>query len=97
MLNEGENWTCTYADMLQLGAIKVTKLARGTGAPLAGATFTITGPKNVPNPTTWQVTTGPDGTACAPAPGQPTGLPFGTYTVTETVAPPGYDLTGATP
>ncbi len=64
--------------------IDITKLAGNTSAPvpLAGATFTAT-PK---------VASNPSGTCTTTATGtcQITGLATDTYTVTETVAPPGY-------
>ncbi len=78
----GATVTCTYTNKLQLGAIKVTKTSTKGNAPLAGATFSVTGPNNFST----TLTTGSDGTACV---GQ---LSFGTYHVTETSAPGGYDI-----
>ncbi len=78
----GQTVTCTYVNKLQLGAIKVTKTSTKGNAPLAGATFSVTGPNNFST----TLTTGSDGTACV---GQ---LSFGTYHVTETSAPSGYDI-----
>jgi Prealbumin-like fold domain len=72
--------TCTYVNKQNLGAIKITKTSSKTGNALAGAKFSITGPNNYSN----TVTTGPDGTVCVD------GLEFGSYTVTETQAPPGF-------
>jgi len=81
-INPGDHVTCTYLNKQQLGAIKITKTSRKTTAGLAGATFSITGPNNYSN----SVTTGADGTVCVD------GLPFGSYTVTETAAPAGYAI-----
>src|SRR5262245_55180907 len=72
--------TCTYTNTRQLGAIKVIKTSSKTGAALAGAVFSVTGP----NSFSTTLTTGANGTACVD------NLPFGSYTVTETSAPPGY-------
>ena len=78
-----DNLTCTYVNKQQLGAIKVTKTSsKAAATPLAGAKFSITGPSNFST----TVTTGSDGTACVD------NLAFGSYTVTETAAPPGYDI-----
>jgi len=74
--------TCTYVNKQQLGAIKITKTSTKTNAPLAGATFSITGPNSFSS----SVTTGSNGTVCVDS------LPFGTYTVTETAAPNGYAI-----
>ena len=74
--------TCTYVNKQQLGAIKITKTSTKTSAPLAGATFSITGPNSFSS----SVTTGSNGTVCVDS------LPFGTYTVTETAAPNGYAI-----
>jgi len=74
--------TCTYTNQQQLGAIKVTKTSTKGNAPLAGATFSVTGP----NSFSTTLTTGDDGTACVDQ------LLFGTYHVTETSAPGGYDI-----
>jgi Prealbumin-like fold domain len=72
--------TCTYTNKQQLGAIKITKTSSKTGNALAGAHFLITGPNNYSN----NVVTGSDGTVCVDS------LAFGSYTVTETAAPPGF-------
>ena len=72
--------TCTYVNDQQLGAIKVTKTSSKSGDPLAGATFSVTGPGGFSD----TLTTGADGTDCVD------GLAFGSYTVTETAAPTGY-------
>jgi hypothetical protein len=75
--------TCTYVNKLQQGAIKITKVSSKPAAtPLAGATFSISGPKGYSN----SVTTGGDGTVCVDH------LSFGAYVVTETAAPPGYSI-----
>ena len=74
--------TCTYVNQRQLGAIKVTKTSTKGDAPLAGAEFSVTGP----NGFSTTLTTGNDGTACVDQ------LLFGTYHVTETTAPGGYDI-----
>jgi len=63
------------------GAAAVKKTDAQTGATLAGATFTLTDSANKLIAT---VTSGSDGTACVG------GLNQGTYTWTETAAPPGY-------
>lgn len=73
---------CTYTNTLQEGAIKITKTSIKGDTPIAGATFSITGPYSYSN----SVTTGMDGTACVE------GLPFGDYKVTETSAPTGYKI-----
>jgi hypothetical protein len=80
--------TCLYVNQQQLGAIRITKTSsKAAATPLAGATFSITGPNNYSN----SVTTGSDGTACVD------GLVFGGYTVTETAAPPGYAIDNPNP
>jgi uncharacterized surface anchored protein len=71
---------CTYINDQQLGAIKVSKSSIKGPTPLAGATFAVTGPGGFST----TLTTGADGTACVG------GLVFGSYSVTETAAPPGY-------
>jgi hypothetical protein len=77
----GGSVTCIYVNQQQLGAIKVTKTrkhaAAGSGDhPHAGVTFTVDGRTGV---------TDANGVVCFD------GLPFGTYTVTETV-PAGYSV-----
>jgi hypothetical protein len=75
--------TCTFNDKLLLGAIKIRKASSKPAAtPLPGAMFSITGP----NSFSTTVTTGSDGTVCVDH------LPFGTYTIQETAAPPGYAI-----
>jgi len=76
----GDTVTCTYVNNQQLGAIKVTKTSSKTGNALAGATFSVSGPSGF----SATLTTGADGTDCVD------GLVFGSYTVTETAAPPGF-------
>ncbi len=74
--------TFTNAPRPESGAIKIIKLSSTTPPmPLAGAGFSITG-QGLATVTP----TGPDGTACVD------GLLYGTYTVTETGPPPGYEL-----
>jgi hypothetical protein len=77
--------TCTYTNQQQLGAIKISKTSI-KGTALAGAKFSITGPGGYSN----SVTTGTDGSVCVD------GLLFGTYSVTETEAPPGYSIDDTT-
>ncbi|MCI5481396.1 MAG: hypothetical protein MR416_09505 [Lachnospiraceae bacterium] len=61
--------------------LKIVKTAEDKMTPLSGAEFELTGQGISQNRTT-----GPDGTAMF------AGLPFGTYTITETKAPAGYAL-----
>ena len=82
----GSNTTCTFTNTEQLGAIKITKTDSKSGDGLAGATFSITGPNSYSN----SVQSGADGTVCVG------GLPFGSYTVTETAAPNGYAIDDST-
>ena len=83
VIHPGDDVTCTYVNDQQLGAIKVTKLSTKSAAtPLAGAKFSVTGPGGFST----TLTTGADGTACVDQ------LVFGSYTVTETAAPTGYNL-----
>jgi hypothetical protein len=87
--NNGEV-TCTYTNTRQLGAIKITKTAKnknlGSGdQPQANVNFAISGPGG-----TFNVATGANGTVCQD------GLPFGSYTVTETV-PTGYQADSTNP
>ena len=78
---------CTYTNVLQLGAIKITKTSSKTAAtPLQGAMFSITGPNSFSD----SVTTLADGTVCVGH------LVFGTYSVQETAAPPGYKIDDTT-
>lgn len=78
--------TCVYTNNQQLGAIKITKTSSKDDSGLAGATFSITGPNSYSN----SVVSGSDGTVCVDS------LAFGTYTVTETAAPSGYQIDDAT-
>lgn len=80
-IHAGDDITCTYVNNQQLGAIKISKTS-SKGTALAGAVFGITGPGGYSN----SVTTGADGTVCVD------GLVFGSYSVTETAAPAGYDI-----
>jgi hypothetical protein len=77
----GGSVTCIYVNRQQLGAIRVTKTRKHAAAgagnhPHAGVTFTVDGRTGV---------TDANGVVCFD------GLPFGTYTVTETV-PAGYSV-----
>jgi|SRR5215471_12778502 len=69
------------ANVNTCGAAAVKKVDVQTNAALAGATFTLTDSTNA---LIASVTSGADGTACVG------GLQQGTYTWTETAAPPGY-------
>lgn len=83
----GDVVECTYTNTLQQGALKITKTSsKAAATPLQGATFSITGPGGYSN----SVTTGQDGTVCVDR------LNFGTYSVTETAAPPGYAIDDTT-
>jgi hypothetical protein len=83
----GSDITCTYINQQQLGAIQVLKESTKNGnPPLAGATFSVTGPGGFST----TLTTGTDGTDCVD------GLVFGDYTVTETAAPDGYSINDTT-
>jgi len=83
VIHAGDDVTCTYVNNQQLGAIKVTKISSKSAAtPLAGAKFSVTGPGGFST----TLTTGADGTACVD------GLVYGSYAVTETAAPTGYNL-----
>lgn len=68
------------------GNLEITKKDSDTGANLPGTTFTVTGPIGTPTPYTYTATTGGDGKA------RVENLLPGTYTVTETGAPNGYNL-----
>jgi len=69
------------------GATSVKKVDDQTQAPLAGATFTL---KDSGGTVVGSGTTGTDGTICVGA------LNQGSYTWTETAAPPGYEIDTAT-
>jgi hypothetical protein len=73
---------CTFNNRKQEGSIKVLKQSIKGDAPLAGATFSVTGPGGFST----TLTTGADGTDCVD------GLDFGSYLVTETAAPGGYAI-----
>jgi hypothetical protein len=76
---------CTYTNALQLGAIEISKTTTKGDAPLAGVTFSIKGPSG-----TFSVTTDATGTVCKGD------LLFGSYDVTETSAPTGYQIDDTT-
>jgi uncharacterized surface anchored protein len=87
VLKPNDTIECTYTNTLQRGALKVTKTSsKAAATALAGATFSVTGP----NSFSTSVTTGADGTVCIGD------LPLGTYSVTETAAPPGYSIDDST-
>ena len=81
-LAAGGTVTCIYVNEQQLGAIKVIKTSSKSGNGLAGAQFSVTGP----NSFSTTLTTDANGEACVD------GLPFGSYSVTETAAPSGYAI-----
>lgn len=64
------------------GVIRITKVDEDGTTPLAGAVFTVTSPDG----STFDLTTGADGTVTSGA------LRQGTYTVREKIAPAGYEL-----
>jgi hypothetical protein len=80
-LDSGENVVCTYVNDQQLGAIRVSKTSI-KGQALAGAHFSVTGPGGFSH----ELISGADGTDCV------AGLVFGSYSITETAAPAGYDI-----
>ncbi|HEU0032617.1 MAG TPA: SpaA isopeptide-forming pilin-related protein [Kofleriaceae bacterium] len=84
-LAAGETVTCTFTNVRERGALKITKLrkhaADGPGPhPQAGVTFTVSG-GGLGAPVL--AVTGSDGTACVP------NLLYGNYLVTE-IVPTGY-------
>ena len=90
-LKPGDSADCTYTNRLQLGAIKITKMAKnhnlGPGdQPQPGVTFTISGPGGYSN----TQATDAQGQICVDH------LVFGAYTVTETV-PNGYQVDSTNP
>jgi hypothetical protein len=88
-LAPGDNVTCTYVNKQQLGAIEVVKeSSKASATPLSGATFVV---KDSGGNTVATLTTDTNGTACT------SGLAFGDYTVTETAAPPGYQIDNGNP
>ena len=76
--------TCTFRDKQLTGAIRIVKQRAGTTTKLDGAHFSIGG-------ITGDFVTGSDGTVCKD------GLPFGSYSVTETQAPNGHNLDTTNP
>lgn len=76
---------CTYTNALQLGAISISKTSTKGNAPLAGATFSVTGPSG-----TFSLTTDATGKICKD------NLLFGSYSVQETGAPTGYQINDTT-
>jgi uncharacterized surface anchored protein len=87
VLKPNDTIDCTYTNVLQRGAIKISKTSsKAAATALAGAIFSVTGP----NSFSTSVTTGADGTICVPD------LLFGTYSVMETQAPPGYSIDDTT-
>jgi hypothetical protein len=88
----GGEVTCTYLNNQQEGAILITKTGKdksvaGENDPLAGATFSVTGPSPSTDPVTGSpFTTDANGEVCVD------GLAFGDYSVTETGAPAGYAI-----
>jgi len=84
VLLPGESGSVTFSDY-QLGSLKVQKSGDDASyASVTGAVFTVSGP----NPATGIVgflTVGPDGTSNTIA-----GMEPGSYTVTESTPPPGY-------
>lgn len=64
------------------GNLKIVKKDKETGSYLNGAKFKITGPNNYENTITIEHSEGET----------ITNLPVGTYEITETVAPPGYNV-----
>jgi Prealbumin-like fold domain len=79
---------CTYTNTLQLGAVKIHKTTTKGDAPLAGAEFDVRRASD--NSLVEHVTTDANGDACV------ANLVFGDYTVTETAAPPGYQINDST-
>ena len=86
-LGPSETVTCTFTNTLLLGSIKVLKQSIKDDAPLAGATFSVSGPGGY----SATLTSGADGTDCVD------GLLFGSYSVTETAAPNGYAIDNPDP
>jgi hypothetical protein len=84
-LTAGGHVTCTYVNLQQLGAIKITKTSsKGTHPGLDGASFSITsGGTPIPGS---PFTSANGGVICVDH------LPFGTYSVQETAAPTGYAI-----
>lgn len=80
-LGAGDVVTCTYTNSQLLGAIQVTK-TDDKGNNLQGAQFTYKGTDGMTH--NFPSTTNSSGIACV------AGLPFDTYAVAESSAPPGY-------
>jgi hypothetical protein len=74
--------TVSFADAPVTGGLTITKTDSTGGAGLAGAVFSVTGPGGYST----SVTTGSGGSASL------SGLALGTYTVTETGAPTGFEM-----
>lgn len=99
-LASNDNVICTFVNNQQLGAIKVTKTDTKTpGNALSGAVFDICAGtpcvavgtvETGTGTSSTSVTTGTSGIVCVD------NLPFGTYSVTETTAPTGYQLPSTT-
>jgi uncharacterized surface anchored protein len=81
--NAADILDCTYTNKKQLGALKVTKASIKGNTALAGAVFTIGGGVG-------DKTTNPQGFVCVDH------LSFGTYSVVEKSAPPGYSKDDST-
>lgn len=87
-LEAGDDVTCTFVNVVERGAIVVSKMAKhaaaGEDVPVEGVTFTVT---NATNGTDVSGQTGANGSVCFD--GLPVSILDGDYTVTETV-PEGY-------
>ena len=74
-------------DQQKTGTVEVTKLDQTTKEALAGAEFTLTGTDSAGAEVNMVLTTNDQGVASF------TQVPFGAYTLTETKAPTGYEVT----